>query len=67
MKEEISDELIEIAYRGWPLNTGPLHTYVCVCSIKGQGLKVCELAILIIMFGGFSVFSNFYCGFSVFT
>ena len=29
MKEERSDELIEIANRGWPLNTGPLH--VCMC------------------------------------
>ena len=37
------------------------------CGIKGQGFKVCEFAILIIMFGGFSVLSNFYCAFSVFT
>ena len=50
MKEERSDELIEIANREWPL------TYVRVaifrCGIKGQGFKVCEFAILIIMFGG---------------
>ena len=43
-------------------------TYVRVaifrCGIKGQEFKVCEFAILII---GFSVLSNFYCGFSVFT
>ena len=32
LSEERSDELIEIANRGWPLNTGPLRTYDSHCS-----------------------------------
>ena len=72
LSEERSDELIEIANRGWPLNTGRyVRTTVTVaifrCGIKGQRFKVCEFAILIIMFGGFQILSNFHCSFSVFT
>ena len=65
MKEERSDELIEIANRGRPLQ-GVTYVRVAIfrCGIKGQEFKVCEFAILIITFGGCSVLSNFYCGFS---
>ena len=65
MKEQRSDELIEIANGGRPLNKYWTVTYVRVaifrCGIKGQEFKVCEFAILIII----SIFLLRFFGFHV--